>query len=272
MISFDRVHLLPNGGDVCELFRRGPRLGVLLNVAVRSLLLYFGAEAVQATVSNPRDRRFAGKGIAIRNALLVGAFSMLLPVLYALGPRRHCFPWTSDAILISVPVADMAGNSLDLYNNHDSFDLMTHFYGTAAVSGLMALAANGRGVRPAPYRWLAAAAITTFFHVLLEIQEYWTDVIFGTHNVEGLEDTEGDLLAGMFGSLAGVAFAEALAARGGRIAVEARRLAATLDPLARRAASRTVGDMTDRAGGTGGGEAPIAARGERGGEAAGDEP
>lgn len=243
---------------------------MLANLCVRALLLFFSVEAIQATVSNPADRRFAGKGIALRNALLVGGFSMLLPVLYCLGPRRHPFPWAADAILISVPVADMAGNSLDLYNNHDSFDLMTHFYGTAAAGGLLALAANGRGVRPAPYRWLVAAGITTFFHVLLEIQEYWTDVIFGTHNVEGLEDTEGDLLAGVCGAVAGVAFAEALAARGGRIAVEARRLGATFDPLTKRARSRTLGEIPDQHGDAGGMTEASAARGSSGSKAAGD--
>jgi hypothetical protein len=209
---------------------------------MRALLLYFGAEAVQTTLTDPNDRRFAGKGIALRNAVLVGGFSMLLPVLYHLGPKRRGFPWAADALLISVPVADMAGNSLDLYNTRSWFDLLTHFYGTAAVAGLMALAANGRGIQPAPPRWLVATGGTTFFHVLLEIQEYWTDVLFGTHNVEGLEDAEGDLLAGVCGAITGVALAESLAsARTGAIASrEAARLGATLEPLVRRESLRRL--------------------------------
>ncbi len=223
------------GGDVRMRLRRVPRLGLLLNLAARALLLYFGAEAIQATVSNPNDRRFAGKGIALRNALLVGAFSMLLPVLHYLGPKRRAFPWAADAVLISVPVADMAGNSLDLYNNYGWYDSVTHFYGTAAVAGLMDLAGNGRNVRPGPYRWLVAASATTFFHVLLEIQEYWTDVIFGTHNVEGLEDTESDLLFGMFGAITGATAAELLFWWGGHFGAEAARLGSTLEPMARQA-------------------------------------
>jgi hypothetical protein len=229
-----------NGGEVRRLLRQAPPLSVLLNICARALLLYFGAEAIQATISNPNDRRFAGKGIALRNALLVGAFSMLLPVLYHLGPKRQRFPWAADALVITVPVADMAGNSLDLYNRYGTFDLMTHFYGTAAVGGLMALAARGRNVRPALFRWFLAVSCTTFPHVLLEIQEYWTDVFFGTHNVEGLEDTEGDLLAGVCGAIAGVAVAEALMMRGGHIAAEARRLGATFESLARRADRRAL--------------------------------
>jgi hypothetical protein len=222
---------------------RIPRPGVLANLAVRALLLFFGAEAIQATIFNPNDRRFAGKGIALRNALLVGAFSMLLPLLYFLGDRRRPFPWAADALMISVPVADMAGNSLDLYNSRGWFDLVTHFYGTAAVGGLMALGAHGRGVRPAPSRWFIAAGGTTFLHVLLEIQEYWTDVLFGTHNVEGLEDTEGDLLAGVCGSLTGVALAEILMSQrgGGRAAREAARLGAALEALLSRDGVRRLG-------------------------------
>jgi hypothetical protein len=220
-------------GEVRDLFRLVPRPGVLANLAVRALLLFFGAEAIQATISDPNDRRFAGKGIALRNALLVGAFSMLLPVLHHLGPRRRSFPWAADALMISVPVADMAGNSLDLYNTRGWYDFLTHFYGTAAVAGLMALAANGRGMRPAPSRWFVAAGGTTFFHVLLEIQEYWTDILFGTRNVEGLEDTEGDLLAGVCGVLAGVGLAETLVSprTGGPAAREAARLGSALDAL-----------------------------------------
>jgi len=222
------------GGEVRHLLRRVPRLRMLLNACVRALLLYFGVEAIQATILDPDDRRFSGKGIALRNALMVGAFSMFLPALFHLGHKRRGFPWAADALMITVPVADMAGNSLDLYNNYGSFDLMTHFYGTAAVGGLMSLAANGRNIRPAPFRWFLAVSFTTLPHLLLEIQEYWTDIFFGTHNVEGLEDAEGDLLAGIFGAIAGVGIAEALVARSGRVAAEAKRLGATLDPLARR--------------------------------------
>jgi hypothetical protein len=219
----------------------------LANLSVRALLLYFGAEAIHATITDPNDRRFAGKGIAFRNALLVGGFSMLLPVLHYLGPKRQGFPWSADAIMISVPVADMAGNSLDLYNNHGWFDLSTHFYGTAAVGALWALAARGRGLTPAPLRWVFAIGNTTLGHVALEIQEYWTDVLFGTHNVEGLEDTEGDLLAGLCGALVGTALAEGLTSRymNGVAAREAVRLGAVFDPLLKRSGSRPVlpGDM-----------------------------
>lgn len=231
-----------------SMFRGAPRWRVLSNLVVRAMLVYFGGEAIHATLANPRDRRFAGKGIALRNALLVGAFSLLLPVLYQLGPKRRPFPWIADALLITVPVADMAGNSFDLYNREGGFDVITHCYGTGVVAGLVALAARDRGVRPPLARWLLAAGTTTFFHVLLEIQEYWTDVWFGTRNVAGLEDTEGDLLAGICGAVSGVAIAEALT--GGRVgrwvAGEAGRLSAALDPLVSRGCRRRAEVQGDR--------------------------
>jgi hypothetical protein len=37
-------------------------------------------------------------------------------------------------------------------------------------------------------------------HLLLEIQEFLTDVFFGTHNVRGWWDTAGDLGAGLVGT------------------------------------------------------------------------
>jgi len=203
---------------------------MVTNLGVRALLGYFGAEALKVTITDPSDRRFAGKGIAIRNALLLSGFSLLLPGLYAKSDRRERFPWTSDAVLLTVPVLDMAGNSFDLYNDYGWFDSVAHFYGNAAVGALMTLVMAGRGVESPLVRWLTAAGGTTFLHVLLEMQEYWTGLWFGTHNVEGLEDTEGDLASGWLGTVAGVALAEVSLRGSGRdrIHAEARRLAAAM--------------------------------------------
>jgi hypothetical protein len=48
---------------------------------------------------------------------------------------------------------------------------------------------------------LPAAGLATILHVILECQEYYGDVILGTHNVNGVADTVNDLaygIAGMF--------------------------------------------------------------------------
>ena len=98
----------------------------------------------------------------------------------------------------------------------------------AALAALFLLAMEGRKREPRLIRWMVAIGVPTFLHLLLEIQEYWTDVFFGTHNVEGLEDTEGDILMGACGAVMGVALLE-LALNGPareEVTEEARRLAA----------------------------------------------
>lgn len=215
--------------------RRANWLAALTSSGARALIGYFGAEALWVSASRPEDRRFAGKGIALRNALLIGGFSTLLPLLYRSSTRRGGFPWAADAVLLSIPALDMAGNSLDLYNQHEAFDSLAHFYGTTAAAALMALAMEGRASEPHTVRWLVAAGGTTFLHVLLEMQEYWTDVVFDTHNVEGIEDVEGDILWGVCGAVVGTALI-ALAIRSENRAAfleEARRLARCIDPVFR---------------------------------------
>jgi hypothetical protein len=48
---------------------------------------------------------------------------------------------------------------------------------------------------------LGALGISNTIHVGLEAQEYYTDVLFGTHNVRGVSDTVNDLAAGLAGTL-----------------------------------------------------------------------
>jgi hypothetical protein len=206
------------------------QLSVVANLCVRTLMGYFGLEALKVTVVDPNDHRFQGKGIAMRNALVLGAFSTFLPLLYRRNKARRGFPWGADAMLISVPVVDMAGNSFDLYNDTDWFDVLAHLYGNVVGSSLLMLAMEGRNREPRLVRWVVAAGGATFLHVWLEIQEYWTDVFLKTQNVESLEDTEGDILMGACGAIMGVALAE-LALNGPlreAALAEGRRLAATL--------------------------------------------
>ena|SRR5579871_6296563 len=211
--------------------KRSDRLSMIANLALRGLMVYFGSESLRVSLTNRRDRRFAGKAIALRNVLLLGGFSMLIPGLYFRSRRRTAFPWQSDALLLSIPVVDMAGNSFDLYNRYGVFDSFAHFYGNVASGWLLTLAMLGRGRADDMLRVVVAATGTTFCHVLLEVQEYWTDVLFGTRNVEGLEDTEGDILSGLLGAVTGVALAEILSRgrMGARIMDEAQRLACSLD-------------------------------------------
>jgi hypothetical protein len=87
----------------------------------------------------------------------------------------------------------MAGNSLNLYNTYEHFDLLPHVHGTGAAAVVL----KGAFGLPA----LSAAGLATMIHVALEGQEYYTDILFGTHNVEGVSDVVNDLIVGLIASV-----------------------------------------------------------------------
>jgi hypothetical protein len=178
--------------------------GLVLNVALRLHLLYFLAEVLRRR----DDPRFAGKALPVRNALVVGGASLLFPVLHLLRGRRGRrgrFPFWLDDLYLSLFWLDMAGNSLDLYDRYSSFDLLPHAHGTGAVAVVL------RRVLGLPT--LSAVGLANILHLLLEAQEYYTDVLFGTRNVRGVSDTVNDLLAGLAGTVLYGAAAAALDAR-----------------------------------------------------------
>lgn len=164
---------------------------ILANVGLRAAMVYFLAEVFL----NPDDPRFAGKAIAPRNAVILGIWSLVFPALHvARGRRREEYPWATDALFLSVPALDMAGNSFDLYDRYFYFDLVPHAHGPGAVVIVLMNAAK--------LPLLGAIGVVQTVHILLEAQEYYTDVFLGTHNVRGVFDTVNDLLAGVFGAFA----------------------------------------------------------------------
>jgi hypothetical protein len=178
--------------------------GLALNVALRLHLLYFLAEVLR----RPEDPRFAGKAIPVRNALVVGGASLVFPALHLLRRPRgrwRRYPFWLDSLYLSIFWLDMAGNSLDLYDRYYYFDLLPHAHGTGAAT-VVAQAVLGL---PA----LSAVGVATVLHLLLEAQEYYTDVLFGTRNVRGVSDTVNDLLAGLAGTALYSAAYARLAAR-----------------------------------------------------------
>lgn len=50
-------------------------------------------------------------------------------------------------------------------------------------------------------RVVAAAGLATMLHLLLEVNEYYGDLILGTHNVRGIMDSMNDLSYGLLGVL-----------------------------------------------------------------------
>ena len=163
----------------------------LLNLLLRLSIAYFLAEVVRS----PNDRRFAGKAIPIRNLVIVGGLSLLFPAMHVTGKgkRWNSYPFGLDNVYLSIFSLDMAGNSFDLYDRYYYFDLIPHFHGTGslvvALRGALGLSA------------LSAIGLANMIHILLEAQEYYTDVVFGTHNVRGVSDSVNDLLAGLAGTV-----------------------------------------------------------------------
>lgn len=165
--------------------------GLLLNLALRVMIVYFLWEVWMFQ----DDPRFAGKAIPLRNLIIVGGCSLLFPILHFgwWKKRGHRFPFWQDSLYLSVFWLDMAGNSLNLYDSYYYFDLLPHFHGTGAVAVVLMAAFR--------LSFLCAAAVSNLIHMGLEVQEYYTDVLAGTHNVRGISDTVNDLAVGMLGAL-----------------------------------------------------------------------
>jgi hypothetical protein len=180
---------------------RRRRLGVALNVALRAAILLFLADAIV----NADDSRFAGKGIGTRGLVII-PFSLVLPALYLTRRRGQRYPFWMDNLYLSIFALDLGGNSFDLYNTYRHFDLVPHGHGTGAITVLFAWLLR----QPV----LSAVGLATVLHVLLEAQEYYSDVLFGLANVRGTWDVVNDLVAGVLGSAAyGAAFTWWLRAR-----------------------------------------------------------
>lgn len=165
-----------------------------VNLALRLVIVCVVADARR----RPTARRYAGKGIGTRGLVLVVA-SLFIPALYVVGARRPYPVWT-DNLHLSIYALDMAGNYLDLYDSYRHFDLIPHAHGTGAATVVLA--------ELLPIGVPRATIVAQAAHLLLEAQEYVSDVLFGLRNVRGWWDTAGDLLAGVAGSVVyGAAYA-----------------------------------------------------------------
>ncbi len=163
------------------------RLGLFVNLLLRVMIIHFAAESVML----PDDERFAGKGLSSRNIVIAAGFSMLFPVHYFLRKKWPRYPVWMDALYLSIFGFDMAGNSFNLFDMYEHFDLLPHTWGPGALA-VVCMWWQG-------WSALSAAGVTTMIHVWLECEEVWGDMSFGTHNVRGAWDTVGDLGAGLAG-------------------------------------------------------------------------
>jgi hypothetical protein len=162
--------------------------GFIVNAALRLSILYFTVEAYL----NAHDQRFEGKNLGMRNLVVLLGFSMLFPALQLIWKKWECYPVWFDNIYLSIFWIDMFGNSLNLFESYQDFDLLPHFYGPGALAVVLA---GPFGVSVG-----LAWALTMGLHAALEAQEWLGDVMFHTHNVRGWWDTAHDLGAGLAGA------------------------------------------------------------------------
>jgi len=177
-------------------------LGWFMNLGLRLAMVGVLFEALR----HPDDHRFRGKAIGKRGLVMI-PLSLLVPLAHRWRPRLAARPypvWT-DNLWLSVSVLDLAGNHFDWYDTYRYFDAIPHAHGTGAATVVVAELAG----MPA----LSAVGAAQVGHILLEAQEYYSDVWFGLHNVRGTWDTVNDLLAGAAGS---VLYAGVLALARGR--------------------------------------------------------
>lgn len=164
-------------------------LGLIVNILIRLSMLYFLGEVLLF----PDDPRFAGKAIPIRNFIIVITLSLLFPFFHFIKKRWKHYPFWLDNLYLSIFWLDMAGNSFNLYDSYFYFDLILHFHSTAALAVVL-LGAFG-------FSFWGGLGLANIIHMLLEAQEYYTDVFLGTHNVRGVFDVVNDLMVGLLGTL-----------------------------------------------------------------------
>jgi hypothetical protein len=178
-----------------------------LGFAANALLRASSAAFLLDVMRHPHDARYEGKAIPVRNLLIVGSLSLAFPALslarHGLRQRWRAYPVWTDNLYLSIFWLDMAGNAFNLYDRHTHFDLSPHFHGSGALAAVLMRTFDW----PARRTLIMANAA----HALLELQEIATDRFCGTHNVRGAWDSEGDLAAGLLGTLTYVALARAAA-------------------------------------------------------------
>jgi hypothetical protein len=181
-------------GDI----RAATWLAIGLNMLLRLALLGLLVAVVTAP---PDDPRFAGKGIGLRTVLVVLPLSVGIGAYWLWRRQAHgardAYPVWVDNLFLSSLVLDVAGNVFAWYNAYPWFSVIPHFHGAGASAVTLT----------SVFRVSVAAALAAanIGHILLEGQEYYADVFFGTDNVRGEADSVNDLLAGVAGTVLYVA-------------------------------------------------------------------
>lgn len=169
--------------------------GAILNGLLRLAIAGFMAD----TYVRADWPQYQGKGLAIRNIVVIGLGSLIVPALHWRFGRGKPYPFAADNLYLSMYVGDMLGNAGDIYDRWYWYDWITHFTGTGACA--LAVAKVIRTYWPAVDARAWGFWLTNLVHGGLELQEWLTDVFGGTRNVHGLGDAVHDLGMGVLGSL-----------------------------------------------------------------------
>jgi hypothetical protein len=164
--------------------------GALINVLLRVGIVVMSIDALV----NAGDERFSGKALGPRDVIISLGFAMVFPLIWKLRYQKKewsAYPWWYDDLYLSIFFVDMLGNSLNLYNAWEHWDHIPHFHGPGALA-LVIAGAFGEPI-------ISAIGIATLLHVILEIQEFYGDLILHTHNVRDTQDTINDMLFGVLG-------------------------------------------------------------------------
>jgi hypothetical protein len=165
-------------------------MSLALNILLRASILFFTLDSF----INAGDDRYAGKGLSIRNLVIVVVFTMVFPALYFVWKKWKSYPTGFDNLYLSIFWLDMFGNFIDVYNTVNIWDTLPHVHGPGGLA-LIFRALAKRSV-------LEATGASNMLHAGLEVQEYIGDLMFGTQNVQGPGDTAHDIACGLIGSWA----------------------------------------------------------------------
>jgi len=153
----------------------------------------------------PTLEHYEGKGMSWR--ILVYPFAgVIVPVIWRATGSRAPYPYLADNLLVLAPVTDMIWNTLDAYDRVWWWDDVNHLlYGMvfAAVIGLLV----SRSPVGSAVRYGLALGLGVTLLVLWEIGEYAVILTAISDMENAYDDTVGDLVFGLAGSMLGAAFA-----------------------------------------------------------------
>lgn len=153
----------------------------------------------------PGLEQYEGKGMSWR-ILVYPLAGVVIPLIWHAAGRRSPYPYFADNLLVLAPLTDVLWNTLDAYDRVWWWDDVNHLLYAmvfAAVIGLLI----ARHPLPAIVRFGLALGLGVTLLVLWEIGEY-AAILTALSDVENpYDDTVGDLVFGVVGSVFGAAFA-----------------------------------------------------------------